>query len=127
MKRIALVFCILFFCVTPADAEELAVGEIISPTQIPIWIAHESGYFEQNGIAPKVQVIQGGTLAVQTLIAKQVDVLTVGSTDAINANLKGADVVIIARNIGVFPYSLYVSQKVADAKELKGKKLAVVG
>lgn len=127
MKKIALIFYILFLCVSQADAEELTIGQIISPTQIPIWIAHEAGYFEQNGITPKVQVVQGGTVAVQTLVAKQLDVLTVGSTDAINAHLKGADVVIIARNIGVFPYSLYVSQKVADPRELKGKKLAVSG
>jgi NitT/TauT family transport system substrate-binding protein len=33
--------------------------------------------------------------------------------------------VIIARTVGVFPYTLYVSKEVRDAADLKGKKLAV--
>ena len=39
--------------------------------------------------------------------------------------LKGADTVIIARTVGVFPYTLYVSKDIHNAGELKGKKLAV--
>ena len=35
----------------------------------------------------------------------------------VNARLKGADTVIIARTVGVFPYTLYVSKDIHNASE----------
>lgn len=110
-----------------ARAQEVTVGQIVSPTQSPMWVAREAGYFEKYGLTPKFVVFKSGTLAFQTMIAKDVDILTVGSVEVINANLKGASLAIIARNVGIFPYTLYVGKNIREAKDLKGAKLAITG
>jgi ABC-type nitrate/sulfonate/bicarbonate transport system substrate-binding protein len=59
------------------------------------------------------------------LIGGDIQISTTGGAAVVNARLKGADTVIIARTVGVFPYTLYVSREIREAAELKGKKLAV--
>ena len=59
------------------------------------------------------------------MIGGDIQISTTGGAAVVNARLKGADTVIIARTVGVFPYTLYVGKDIRDAGELKGKKLAV--
>jgi NitT/TauT family transport system substrate-binding protein len=61
----------------------------------------------------------------RALIGGDIQISTTGGAAVVNARLKGADIIIIARTVGVFPYTLYVSKEIRDASELKGKKLAV--
>jgi NitT/TauT family transport system substrate-binding protein len=59
------------------------------------------------------------------LIGGDIQISTTGGAAVVNARLKGADTVIIARTVSVFPYALYVSKDIHTAGELKGKKIAV--
>jgi NitT/TauT family transport system substrate-binding protein len=67
----------------------------------------------------------GGQPVTRALIGGDIQISTTGGAAVVNARLKGADTVIIARTVGVFPYTLYVSKDIRNAAELKGKKLAV--
>jgi NitT/TauT family transport system substrate-binding protein len=104
----------------------LRAGTIFSATQAPLWAAKEGGYFEKHGIK-HLEVIQfsGGQPVTRALLGGDIQISTTGGAAVVNARLKGADTVIIARTVGVFPYTLYVSKEVRDAADLKGKKLAV--
>ena len=106
--------------------EPLRAGTIFSATQAPLWAAKEGHYFEKYGIK-NLEVIQfsGGQPVTRALIGGDIQISTTGGAAVVNARLKGADTVIIARTVGVFPYTLYVSKDIRDAAELKGKKLAV--
>ena len=106
--------------------ELLRAGTIFSATQAPLWAAKEGHYFEKYGIK-NLEVIQfsGGQPVTRALIGGDIQISTTGGAAVVNARLKGADTVIIARTVGVFPYTLYVSKDIRDAAELKGKKLAV--
>ncbi|HWO41196.1 MAG TPA: ABC transporter substrate-binding protein [Candidatus Eisenbacteria bacterium] len=104
----------------------LRVGTIFSATQAPLWAAREGRYFEKYGIKD-IEVIQfsGGQPVTRALVGGDIQISTTGGAAVVNARLKGADTVIIARTVGVFPYTLYVSKDIRDAKDLKGKRLAV--
>ena len=106
--------------------EPLRAGTIFSATQAPLWAAKEGRYFEKYGIK-NLEVIQfsGGQPVTRALIGGDIQISTTGGAAVVNARLKGADTVIIARTVGVFPYTLYVGKDIRDAGELKGKKLAV--
>ena len=106
--------------------EPLRAGTIFSATQAPLWAAKEGHYFEKYGIK-NLEVIQfsGGQPVTRALIGGDIQISTTGGAAVVNARLKGADTVIIARTVGVFPYTLYVSKEIRGAAELKGKKLAV--
>jgi ABC-type nitrate/sulfonate/bicarbonate transport system substrate-binding protein len=106
--------------------QPLRAGTIFSATQAPLWAAREGRYFEQYGIR-NLEVIQfsGGQPVTRALIGGDIQISTTGGVAVVNARLKGADTVIIARTVGVFPYTLYVSKDIRDASELKGKRLAV--
>jgi ABC-type nitrate/sulfonate/bicarbonate transport system substrate-binding protein len=115
----------LFPSSLPAQ-EPLRAGTIFSATQAPLWAAKEGRYFEKYGIK-NLEVIQfsGGQPVTRALIGGDIQISTTGGAAVVNARLKGADTVIIARTVGVFPYTLYVSKDIRDAADLKGKKLAV--
>lgn len=106
--------------------EPLRAGTIFSATQAPLWAAKEGRYFEKYGIK-NLEVIQfsGGQPVTRALLGGDIQISTTGGAAVINARLKGADTVVIARTVGVFPYTLYVGKEIRDAADLKGKRLAV--
>jgi len=106
--------------------EPLRAGTIFSATQAPLWAAKEGRYFEKYGIK-NLEIIQfsGGQPVTRALIGGDIQISTTGGAAVVNARLKGADTVIIARTVGVFPYTFYVGKDIRDAAELKGKKVAV--
>jgi NitT/TauT family transport system substrate-binding protein len=124
----AIAFLILLGVVAAVAAAEapLRAGTIFSATQAPLWAAKEGGYFEKFGIK-NLEIIQfaGGQPVTRALISGDIQISTTGGAAVVNARLKGADTVIIARTVGVFPYTLFVSKDIRDAADLKGKKMAV--
>jgi len=106
--------------------ELLRAGTIFSATQAPLWAAKEGHYFEKYGIR-NLEVIQfsGGQPVTRALIGGDIQISTTGGAAVVNARLKGADTMIIARTVGVFPYTLFVGKDIRDPADLKNKKLAV--
>jgi NitT/TauT family transport system substrate-binding protein len=125
-KILGLVLLLLFFPGWLIAEEPLRAGTIFSATQAPLWAAKEGRFFEKYGIK-NLEVIQfsGGQPVTRALIGGDIQISTTGGAAVVNARLKGADTVIIARTVGVFPYTLYVAKDIRNPGELKGKKLAV--
>ena len=127
--RVSVIVGLLFLLVHPSGLlaqESLRAGTIFSATQAPLWAAKEGRFFEKYGIK-NLEVIQfsGGQPVTRALIGGDIQISTTGGAVVVNARLKGADTVIIARTVSVFPYTLYVSKDIHNAGELKGKKIAV--
>ena len=126
VNLLGLVVLFLFFPGWLLAQEPLRAGMIFSATQAPLWAAKEGRFFEKYGIK-NLEVIQfsGGQPVTRALIGGDIQISTTGGAAVVNARLKGADTVIIARTVGVFPYTLYVSKDIRNAAELKGEKIAV--
>jgi hypothetical protein len=124
-RQILILLISAILLVSPAGLlaqESLRAGTIFSATQAPLWAAKEGRYFEKYGIK-NLEVIQfsGGQPVTRALIGGDIQISTTGGAAVVNARLKGADTVIIARTVGVFPYTLYVGKEIRDASDLKGK------
>jgi ABC-type nitrate/sulfonate/bicarbonate transport system substrate-binding protein len=120
-------FAVNFLVPASLHAQELLrAGTIFSATQAPLWAAKEGHYFEKYGIK-NLEIIQfsGGQPVTRALIGGDIQISTTGGAAVVNARLKGADTMIIARTVGVFPYTLFVGKDIRDAADLRGRKLAV--
>lgn len=132
---VAMFLAILFFSIGwsfapkayAAGENKLTVAMLRSATQTPYYVAVEAGLFKQFGVDIVPVQFSGGTQSLMALISGDVQLNTSGGPAAINAMMKGGNVVIIATNVGVFPYILYANPRIKKAEDLKGKRVGVAG
>jgi NitT/TauT family transport system substrate-binding protein len=111
-----------------APAEKIRVAFVSpSPSQSPVWIAKEAGFFAKQGLDAEVVLITGSPRLVQTLISGDVDYAVVGASAVMRARMRGADVVILATTANFSNMKLLVSRDsgIRRLEDLKGKTLGV--
>lgn len=91
-----------------------------------LYVTKKIGAFKRHGLDVDLVLFQGGSQALQALIAGDVKMISGGGGSAAQqARLKGAGNVLVATYTPTMPYSLYVNPRIKSAKDLKGGKLAV--
>lgn len=94
-------------------------------TPTPLWVAKERGFLMKYGLDAELIFVEGGTKTVQTLIAGEIPIATVGGAGVIEGITSGAELVIIASMGSGFPYKLITAPNIKKPEDLKGKKLGV--
>jgi ABC-type nitrate/sulfonate/bicarbonate transport system substrate-binding protein len=119
----------LYGSVRPSHGAEskLTIAMLASATQTPYYVAVEAALYKYYGLDVVPVQFSGGTQTIMALIAGDVQINTSGGPAAINARLKGGNVIIMGTNVGVFPYILYVGQGIDKPQDLKGKRVGVAG
>lgn len=95
----------------------------ITPTQIGIWMAQESGAFRRHGLEVKLVYIASAATSLQALLGGSVDVAHAGSSAIVTGASQGAPVVAIAAPQNRPVYGLWVQPEIERLEELKGKTL----
>lgn len=90
-----------------------------------IHYAQEKGLFAKHGLDANVVIVEGGPDAARALLSDQVDICTIAGPAVVNADLAGADMVIIGGIINRQLYSLMVLPEIQSAADLVGTSLAV--
>ena len=90
----------------------------------PLWVAHEEKLFAKHGLDVNPVYIQGGSRAVQALIAKDADVAIV-SGGVIEATLRGADLKFIAAHLPTLAFSIYARSEIRQIQDLRGRVIGV--
>jgi NitT/TauT family transport system substrate-binding protein len=98
----------------------------LSTTIAPYWIAHEAGYFREEGIDPQFSFISASTVGMQSLLAREIDVTTVTGGAALQAAANGADVAIFATNVNALISQLITAPDLTSPEQLRGQALGVV-
>jgi ABC-type nitrate/sulfonate/bicarbonate transport system substrate-binding protein len=112
----------------PSSAQEkLTVAMPQSPTQTPIWVALESGFFKDYGLEVVPVQFNDGTQTIMALMSGDVQMTTTGGPAAVNAKLNGGSSVIVGTTVGVFPYTFYVGPTIRKPEDLTGKRVGLVG
>jgi len=105
---------------------ELNVGYSNPAAQfVPVFIAKEKGFFEQNGLRVNLVLFRGGTPTIQALLAGEIQFAEVGASSVVRSALAGSDLVMIAGIVNTFPFHLYVTPDINSASDLKGKVVGV--
>ncbi len=97
----------------------------IAAGQSGIWIANDEGLFRKNGLDVELLHIPSSSRIIQTMLAGEIAISYVDGRNAIQSNLTGSDVVMIAGVTNRFSFSLMARPEFKRVSDLKGKRIGV--
>src|SRR5262247_3810639 len=89
-----------------------------SATQMSLWLAKERNYYEKYGLAAEPISIPGSSLALQAMLAGELPIIQLGVAASIQANLAGADTIIIATIVKKFLFWIYSRPEISRMEDL---------
>jgi len=89
------------------------------------FIAKEAKVFEKNGLDVEIIRIGGGSRVIQAMLAGEIRVAHGSSPAVVEANLAGADLVIIGSTVNVATFRMMVAPTIKTPSDLRGKKIAI--
>lgn len=90
-----------------------------------LWVVYDQKLAKKYGIDLEYIAIENGTVGMQTLLANESQFLFSTSSLAVNANLRGSDVTVIAGGLNFIPDKLIVRPEIKRPEDLAGKRLAI--
>ena len=91
----------------------------------PLYLGADARIFKKQGLNLELVFIAGGSLSLQALIGKSLDLLMTGGPPVVNAWLQGAKIKIIAGITNLLPYAFVVTTGIRTAEQVKGKKIGI--
>src|SRR6266576_2955 len=121
-----IVICIIVFAGSVVGQEKKVDrirvgGGSTSATQMSMWLAKEGNFYEKHGLSVEAISIPGSSLALQAMLAGELPIIQLGGAASIQANLAGADTVIIATIVKKFLFWIYSRPEIGRMEDLKGK------
>lgn len=90
-----------------------------------LWLGHDAGLYKKAGADMELLFIGSSTTAVQALLGGDVDVVYSAAGAVIDANLAGADLVMVGCQYDKGQTSFFTTAPIASVSELKGKAVGV--
>ncbi len=115
---------LLFSTATAADRIRIGYSSI-SGSYLGLWVAHDAGFFTQEGLDDQMILIPSGSQLAQVVTAGEVDIAALNGSSAMAAALQGADIKIIGNTTNKLIFSIYVRPEIKTIGDLKGKKIGV--
>ena len=133
MRKMFFVFVLIVFTVAiDCDAEaqdKLTKFRFVhleaNGSQAVPFIAKEAKVFEKNGLDVEIIRIGGGSRVIQAMLAGEIRVAHGSSPAVVEANLAGADLVIIGSTVNVATFRMMVAPTIKTPSDLRGKKIAI--
>jgi NitT/TauT family transport system substrate-binding protein len=109
-----------------AFAEKLRVAyTAFAGTFTILWVGHEAGLYRKNGVDLELLYIGSSTKAVQALLGGDIDIVYSAAGAVVDANLAGADLVMIGCQYDQGQTSFFTTASIASISALKGKTVGV--
>jgi NitT/TauT family transport system substrate-binding protein len=96
-------------------------GGSVGAPQMTMWFAKEANLYEKHGLAIEAISIPGSSMALQAMLSGEVPIIQLGGAASIQANLAGADTVIVATILTKFLFSIFSQPEITQMADLKGK------
>ena len=124
---LGLLIALLFSSSASLALDKIRIGlSSVSALHGAVWVAQEKGLFRKHGIEPEVIVVGGASAGgVSALIAGDVQFLSGAGEAVINANLRGADVIMVASVLNKGVQRLIAHAQFSASADLKGKKIGI--
>jgi len=91
---------------------------------LPAFVSLDKGFYKREGLDAELISVQAAVTAVQALIGNQIHfIFSVGPQ--MPAIWGGADIILLAQQVGRPTFSLVVRPEIQNVSDLKGKKLGV--
>jgi NitT/TauT family transport system substrate-binding protein len=106
--------------------DRIRIGVPLFPTvSYPVFIAHERGFFEKNGLKGEIIRINSEPTTYQALISGDIDATSGAPTGLVQSNLQGVPVVSLGSWDNLVSYTITTKEKIDDLAQLKGKKIGI--
>ncbi|HME62701.1 MAG TPA: ABC transporter substrate-binding protein, partial [Candidatus Binatia bacterium] len=106
--------------------DRVRIGVPLFPTvSYPVFIAHERGFFEKNGLRAEIIRINSEPTTYQALISGDIDATSGAPTGLVQSNLQGVPVVSLGSWDNLVSYTMVTKDKINDLAQLKGKKIGI--
>lgn len=92
-----------------------------SPANSPIWVVQEKGFLKKQGLNAEVISITASPIALQALLAGELDVIVTSVTTLASSRLAGADIVMILGMVPTFVDHIITLPSITRVEQLKGK------
>ncbi len=90
-----------------------------------LWVTKEARLFEKNGLEVELIYIGGSSKIVQAMLAREIPIAEIAIPAVIQANLAGADLVMLAGPNHKPGQKLMVKPEIKKPEDLKGKKIGI--
>lgn len=129
MNTIAFVFSLgLLLTAAPAAAQATKL-KVAYPTTVGsmavVWMTQEARLFEKHGLDVELIYIAGSSRVVQAMLARDVPVSEIAIPAVIQANLAGADLVMLAGPNHKPGQKLMVKPEIKRHEDLRGKRIGI--
>ena len=125
MKYIAALVCssILFFALSSAEAQEKTriAWAALNPAASPMWVVQEKGLLRKQGMDAEIIGINSSPIAMQALLAGDLDVIVTSVTTLVGTRLAGADTIMIQTLVPTFVDHIVSASSITELQHLKGK------
>jgi NitT/TauT family transport system substrate-binding protein len=106
--------------------DKIRIGVPLFPTvSFPVFIAHERGFFEKNGLKAEIIRINSEPTTYQALISGDIDATSGAPTGLVQSNLQGVPVVSLGSWDNLVSYTIATKEKIDDLSQLRGKKIGI--
>jgi ABC-type nitrate/sulfonate/bicarbonate transport system substrate-binding protein len=123
---IAIAVSAAFLVAPAAQAQQLrAASGGLSVIHSLLWVVYDQKLMKRYGVDLEYIAIENGTVGMQALLANEAQFLFSTSSLAVNANLRGTDVTVVAGGLNFIPDKLIVRPEIAKPEDLAGKRLAI--
>jgi NitT/TauT family transport system substrate-binding protein len=122
-----LVLCaVLPMSVSPAETARLRVSYAsLSPSSSILALTQEAGFFRREGLDVEVLYVAAGSLNVQALMSKELQISTLGGPAVVQAGLQGADLVFIGGIANRLMVALVAQSSIKRVNDLRNKKVGI--
>ena len=92
-----------------------------TPSNTPIWVADQKGFFKKNGLNAEVIAISASTIVIQALLTGELDLIIAPSATLVTSRLAGADTIMVSTNLPLFIDHIVSLADITTFEQLKGK------
>jgi NitT/TauT family transport system substrate-binding protein len=92
-----------------------------TPSNTPIWVADQKGFFKKNGLNAEVIAISASTIVIQALLTGEVDFIIAPSATLVTSRLAGADTIMVSTNLPLFIDHIVSLGNIGTVEQLRGK------
>ena len=90
-----------------------------------LWVTKEARLFDKQGLDVELIYIAGSSMVVQSMLAKEIPVSEIAIPAVVQANLAGADMVMLAGPNHKPGQKIMVKPEIKAVEALKGKKIGI--
>jgi NitT/TauT family transport system substrate-binding protein len=97
----------------------------VTGAQSGMFMAQQEGLFRKNGLEVELIHIPSSSRGIQTILAGEIALSFMDGVNAVQANLKGANLVLVAGATNRQVFSLMAKPEIKRIADLRGKKVGI--